>query len=710
MSAANLDRRSFLKTGAAAGGGLLISIYFPAVATAEKDTTSPASFTPNAFLRIDTDNRITLIVGQSEMGQGVLTSLPMLIAEELEVDFGSVHFEQAPADKAYFNPSFRAQLTGGSASVRSFYEPLRKAGATAREMLIQAAAQTWNVPVTELKAERGAVIQATSGRRLSYGELAAKAATLAAPPNVRLKDPKDFKLITKSVTRLDTADKVDGAAIFGIDVKLPGMLTAAVLRCPVFGGQVASFDDSKARTVSGVKRIVQIDSGVAVVAENFWSAKKGRDALEVKWNEGSRATQSGADITRMFVTAVEKPGAVARKEGDVEAALAKAAQKIEAVYEVPYLAHATMEPMNCVADVRADRCEVWGGMQAQTWAQSAAAKIAGLPPEKINVHTTMLGGGFGRRAESDFVIEAVQISKAVGAPVKVIWTREDDMQHDSYRPGAYHKFSAGLDANGNVIAWLHRTSSSSIYAAHGFGEPAVDGAAVEGAKELPYAIPNLQVEWARQEPGIPVGFWRSVGHSHTAFVTECFIDELAAAVGKDPFEFRRGLLEKEPRHKRVLELAATKADWSKSLPKGQGRGLAVAESFGTFVAQVAEVTVNTDGRVRVNRVVCAVDCGPYVNPNTIEAQMQGGIVYGLTAALKGEITIENGRVKQRNFHDYEMLRMNEMPRVEVHIVPSTDKMGGIGEPGTPPIAPAVVNAIYAATGKRIRKLPIGSSV
>jgi len=714
-----INRRDFLRVGAAAGGGLLISLYLPEFATAGTDAglSQPgiaalpegelSTFAPNAFLRIGADDRVTLIIGQSEMGQGILTSLPMLLAEELEVDFSTVHFEQGPADKAFFNPNFGGQITGGSASVKTFYQPLRKAGATAREMLIEAAAQTWNVPAKDCKAERGSVIHVASGKRLRYGELVEKAAKLTPPENAPLKDPKDFKLIGKATHRLDTSGKVNGSAVFGIDVKVPGMLTATVLRCPVFGGKVASFDDSKAKAVSGVRRIVQIDSGVAVVADSFWAAKKGREALEVKWDEGPRANQTSEDITRMFAAAVEKPGAVARKEGDVAAAFAKAAKKIEAVYEVPYLAHATMEPMNCTADVRADSCEVWGGIQAQTWSQGAAAKFAGLPPEKVNIHTTMLGGGFGRRAESDFVIEAVQISKAMGAPVKVIWTREDDMQHDFYRPGAYHKFAAALDDKGNIIAWLHRTTSSSIYAAHGFGNPPVDGAAVEGAKELPYAIPNLQVEWARQEPGIPVGFWRSVGHSHTAFVTECFLDELAAAGGKDPYELRRALLDKEPRHKRVLELAANKGDWGKPLPKGQARGIAVAESFGSFVAQVAEVTVGKDGNVRVNRVVCAIDCGPFVNPDTIEAQMQSCVVYGLTAALKGDITIERGRVKQRNFHDYPMLRMNEMPRVEVYIVPSTDKMGGVGEPGTPPVAPAVANAIFAATGKRVRKLPIG---
>src|SRR5258708_6542449 len=488
-----IKRRDFLRVGAAAGGGLLIGLYLPEFAKAGTDAGVPqpgmaalaegelSTFAPNAFLRIGANDRVTLIIGQSEMGQGILTSLPMLLAEELEVDFSTVHFEQGPADKAFFNPNFGGQITGGSASVKTFYQPLRKAGATAREMLIEAAAQTWNVPAKDCKAERGSVIHVASGKRLRYGELVEKAAKLTPPENAPLKDPKDFKLIGKATHRLDTSGKVNGSAVFGIDVKVPGMLTATVLRCPVFGGKVASFDDSKAKAVSGVRRIVQIDSGVAVVADTFWAAKKGRDVLEVKWDEGPRANQTSEDITRMFAAAVEKPGAMARKEGDVVAALAKAAKKIEAVYEVPYLAHATMEPMNCTADVRADSCEVWGGIQAQTWSQGAAAKFAGLPPEKVKIHTTMLGGGFGRRAESDFVIESVQISKVVGAPDNVIWTRQDDFHYDFYLLAAYHKFTAALDDKGKIIAWLHRTASSSLYAAHGLVNPPGSRPPVEGS-------------------------------------------------------------------------------------------------------------------------------------------------------------------------------------------------------------------------------------
>src|SRR5216683_1889266 len=715
-----IKRRDFLRVGAAAGGGLLISLYLPEFAKAGTDAgvLQPgmavlpegelSTFAPNAFLRIGADDRVTLIIGQSEMGQGILTSLPMLLAEELEVDFSTVHFEQGPADKAFFNPNFGGQITGGSASVKTFYQPLRKAGATAREMLIGAAAQTWNVPAKDCKAERGSVIHVASGKRLRYGELVEKAAKLTPPANAPLKDPKDFKLIGKATHRLDTSGKVNGSAVFGIDVKVPGMLTATVLRCPVFGGKVASFDDSKAKALSGVRRIVQIDSGVAVVADNFWAAKKGRDVLEVKWDEGPRANQTSEDITRMFAAAVEKPGAVARKEGDVAAAFAKAAKKIEAIYEVPYLAHATMEPMNCTAHVRADGCDVWAPTQFQTFTQATAAKLAGLKPEAVQVHTTFLGGGFGRRSELDFVVDAVELSKAAGAPVQVTYSREDDMQHDYYRPASFCRQAAALDADGWPVAWTNRIVCPSIMSRvfPNFVKNGVDGTSVEGAADIPYAVPNILVDYQLTEAAVPVGFWRSVGHSQNAFFSECFLDEIAAAGGKDPYELRRRLLANQPRHLGALELAATKAGWGTPLPAGRFRGIAMMSSFGSYVAQVAEISVNRSEGVRVHRVVCAVDCGRTVNPDTIAAQMEGAIVYGLTAALKGAITIDRGRVEQSNFNDYEMLRLDEMPVVEVYIVPSDNPPGGVGEPGTPPIAPAVCNAVFAATGKRIRRLPI----
>jgi isoquinoline 1-oxidoreductase beta subunit len=512
--------------------------------------------------------------------------------------------------------------------------------------------------------------------------------------------------------RLDAADKTCGRAEFGIDVRQPGMLHAVVARCPVIGGKVASFNADKARAVRGVKHAVQISSGVAVVADNTWSAMQGRDALEIKWEEGPNAALTSAAIGKMLEEGAGKPGgAVARKEGDVTAGFASAAKKIEAVYQAPFLAHATLEPMNCAAQVRADGCDVWAPTQFQGVNQMTAAKIAGLKPEQVNIHTTYLGGGFGRRAEQDFVIEAVEISRATGAPVQVTWSREDDMQHDFYRPASYSRFEAGLDAEGWPVVWSNRIACPSIMSRFfpGSVKNGLDESSVEGAADLPYAIPNILVDYQLTETGIPVGFWRSVGNSQNGFFSECFVDELAAASGKDPYEFRRRLLQKAPRHLAVLELAATKAGWGEALPAGQYRGIAVLSSFGSYVAEVAEVSVDKkSGEVRVHRVVCAVDCGRTVNPLTIEAQMQGAIVFGLTAALKGAITINKGRVEQGNFDDYQMLRMTEMPKIEVHIVPSDQPSSGIGEPGTPPIAPAVCNAIFAATRKRIRRLPIRS--
>jgi len=711
---ANLSRRDFLKVGVAVGGGLVLGFYLPGRDDSlQAATESGAPFAPNAWLRIGTDGGVTVMLHKSEMGQGIMTSLPMLVAEDLEADWSKIRVEFAPADIAYytwFTPTFGAQFTGGSRSVRGSWDILREAGATAREMLIAAAAENWGVAVETCRAEGGEVIHKPSGQRISYGALANKAATLPVPKEVPLKDPKDFRLIGARTARLDTPSKVNGSAVFGIDVKVPGMLIARVLRCPVFGGKVASYDATKAKAIQGVRDVVQIEGGIAVVADGYWPATLGLKALEVQWDEGPKAKLSSADITATFKALAEQPGAVARHEGDATQALASAAKKLEAIYEVPFLAHATMEPMNCTAHVRKDGCDVWVPTQGQTGAQQTAMKITGLPEESVKIHTTLLGGGFGRRFEQDFVADAVEISKLVGAPVKVIWSREDDMQHDFYRPATYNRLSAGLDPQGLPIAWTHRIVGPSIMS-RSFPDRVKDGidpSSVEGAANIPYNIPNLHVEYVMKDTGIPVGFWRSVGSSQNAFITECFLDELAAAAGKDPYEFRRQLLDKAPRHKAVLELAATKAGWGQPLPEGRHRGIAVHFSFGSYVAEVAEVSVDKDGNVRVHRVVCAVDCGRVVNPDTVEAQMQSGIVYGLTAALKGEITIENGRVKQSNFHDYEMLRMEEMPVIEVYILPSTEAPGGVGEPGTPPIAPAVVNAIFAATGKRIRKLPIRS--
>jgi isoquinoline 1-oxidoreductase beta subunit len=603
-------------------------------------------------------------------------------------------------------------MTGGSTSTWSEYERLRKAGAAARHMLIAAAAQAWKVDAAECKAENGHVVHAASGRKLSFGQLAEQAAGLKPPQEVKLKDPKDFKLVGKATKRLDTPEKTNGKAVFGLDVSVPGMLVAVVARSPVFGGKVKSFNADKAKAVPGVRHVVQIERGVAVVADGFWPARKGRAGLEVVWDEGPLASLDSRAQHEQYADLAKKPGAVARKEGDAATALGKAAKKLEAAYDLPYLAHATMEPMNCVADVRADRCEVWTGTQFQTGDRDMAAKDAGLKPEQVTLHTMFCGGGFGRRAvpDSHFVREAVQVSKAVGSPVKVIWTREDDTRGGYYRPRAYHTVSAGLDAGGSLVAWQQRIVCQSFLAGtpfEGVGiKDGVDATAVEGAADLPYAIPNLLVDWQQAPGGVPTLWWRSVGHSHSAFVVETFLDELAHAAGKDPFEYRRAMLDKHPRHKRVLELVAEKAGWGKPSPEGRGRGIALHESFGSYLAHVVEVSISPAGKLRVHRIVCAIDCGPVVNPDTVRAQMESGAVFALTAALYGEITFEKGRVKQRNFHDYPMLRMNEMPEVEAHIVPSTDRMGGCGEPGVPPIAPALANAIFALTGKRIRRLPI----
>jgi CO/xanthine dehydrogenase Mo-binding subunit len=693
----------------------------------------PGTFAPNAWVRIDSDGTVTVIVDRSEMGQGVMTALPMLVAEELDADMSRVRAEMAPAARVYDNPVFRAQATGGSTSVRTAWEPLRRAGATARAMLVAAAAGQWGVPAAECATVRGEVIHGPTGRRLSYGALVAAAARLPVPADVPLKSPRDFCIIGTRVPRLDGAMKVDGSAVFGLDVRVPGLLVAVIARCPVPGGTLARFDDGAARAVPGVRHVVAVDAGVAVVADGFWPAKLGRDALAIEWSEGPNATLSSATIRAACLAAMEgDDAATAAARGDVDAAFGRAARTLTATCEFPFLAHATMEPMNCTAHVRADACDIWAPTQNQAGARQVGVDVTGLPFEAVRVHTTLLGGGFGRRVEMDFVTEAVQVSQAVGAPVKVVWTREDDIRHDVYRPATCSVVRVGLDAGGLPIAWSHRISGPSIMARvlrplartvmpewfpRGLRDVsaatvarlaglAVDRSAVEGADGIPYAIEHIRVEYAAHESGVPVGFWRSVGHSHTAFVVETLLDEVAAAGGHDPYELRRRLLAGAPRHLRALETAAGAAGWGTPLPAGRGRGLAVHESFGSYVAEVAEVSVAADGTVRVHRVVCAIDCGMVVHPGLVEAQMESGIVFGLTAALKGEITIRDGRVEQGNFHDYPVLRMDEMPAVEVHIIPSTEPPGGVGEPSTPPIAPAVANAVFAATGRRIRRLPI----
>jgi isoquinoline 1-oxidoreductase beta subunit len=716
-SKTDIDRRSFLKATIVAGGALVIGASLPLRSRAEERFDLPldpaADFKPNAFIRIAPDGKVTVTVGQAEMGQGVLTSLPMIVADELEVDWKDVTYEHGPPGKEFVNPALGAQITGGSASVKGFFDPLRKSAASVREMLIGAAAAKWGVAAETLVARNGEVFDPASKRSAKYGTLLEDAAKITPPATPKLKDPKDFRYIGKSVKRLDSPEKVNGTGIFGIDVKVPGMLTASILRPPVIGGKVATVDDAAAKAIRGVRSVVSLDSGVAVVADNYWAAKKGRDALKVSWDDGAmKGVSSDALYKANIEAAANAKGVEAKKVGDVEAGRSKAAKIVDAVYYAPYLAHATMEPMNATADVRADGCEIWSGVQAQMLVQNQVAKLLGIGPEKVKVNNMLLGGGFGRRL-GDYVLDAVRLSKQVGKPVKVVWTREDDMHGDYYRPSSYNVMSAGLDSTGKPVFWRHRIVSPSIMASlgptlFGFAPPPdkLDNTATEGAHTLPYDTQNLFVDWVHVSQGIPVGFWRSVGSSHTAFSTECFLDELAHAAGKDPLEFRISLLEKHPRFVGVLKLAAEKAGWNKPLQKGMGRGIAVHESFDSYVAEVAEVSVAKDGTVRVHRVVCAVDCGQVVNPDTVAAQMEGGIVYGLTAALYGEITLKDGRVEQQNFYNYKMLRMNEMPKVEVYIVPSTEKHGGVGEPGTPPIAPAVVNAIFAATGKRIRSLPI----
>ena len=693
-----ISRRNFLKTTAGAAGGLMLGFYLPETNSLLAQT---AAGKLNAYVRIGTDDTVTLYIHKAEMGQGTVTSLSMLLAEELECDWKKIRTEFPGVDPVAFGP---VQGVFGSQSIRTSWESLRKAGATACEMLVQAAAQKWNVPKSQCRAENNTIVNLTTQERLSFGSLAEAASKLPVPQTASLKDPTQFKLVGKPQKRMDTPAKVSGKTMFGIDVKVPGMLYASLQRCPVFGGKVASFDATKAKAVPGVKQVVQISSGVAVLADNTWSAMEGRKALVVQWNEGKLAGTSSATIRKTFMDLAEKPAAapaVARKEGDAAAALNAAPRKLEAVYEAPYLAHAPMEPMNCAAHVRADGCDVWTGTQIQSAARETAAQITGLAPEKVQIHTMYLGGGFGRRGRPDFVAEAVEISRVAGIPVKLQWTRDDDMQHDFYRPASYTKFAAALDVEGNPTVWNARIICPSF----GGLRNGVDRTAVEGIAEIRYSIPNILVDYIPPDVGIPVSFWRSVGYSQNTFFTESFMDELAAAAKKDPLEFRRKLLAKAPRMLGVLELAAEKSGWGKPLPAGRHRGLAVVDNLGSFNAQVAEISIEK-GKLKVHRVVCAVDCGHVVNPAIVKQQIESGIVYGLSAALRGEITIDRGRVQQSNFNNYEPLRIDEMPVIETYLVTNTNPPGGIGEASTPAIAPAIANAIFSATGKRIRKLPI----
>ncbi|PYN81607.1 MAG: hypothetical protein DMD96_10160 [Candidatus Rokuibacteriota bacterium] len=702
-----VSRRAILKGGLAVGAGLAVGFSLPTRSRAQ----TPGVFAPNQWLRIDRDGVVTIVNSVPEMGQGSLTTTAMIIADELDARLDGVKIEQAPANPAlYKNPVTGTQSYGGSRGVRDHFEMWRKSAAAAREMLKQAAANEWGVPVESVDTENGAVVHRPTGRRLQYGQLVDKAQALPVPQNPKLKTPDQFRYIGKAVKRLDTPDKVTGRGIYGIDVQVPGMLVGSIERCPVFGGKVQSFDATATKAIKGVKNVVQVSNGVVVVADNFWTALQGRKALKVTWDEGPIAQVSSASITREYEAASKQPGQVARNEGDVDKVLAAGGKVYEAVYQVPFLEHACMEPMNATAQVSKEACVIWAPTQNPGGTQATAARLTGLPPEKVIVNTTLLGGGFGRRGEIDFIVDAVETSKAVGAPVKVVWTREDDITHGFYRPATYNVFRAALDANGMPSAWFTRITGPGILIQKGRAQAGtIDAAAVEAVRNMPYDIPNLRIEWNNKDLGIPLGFWRSVGPSQNGFIIESFVDELAHAAGKDPFEYRRALLGKSPRHKAVLELVARQAKWDTPPPAGRGRGIAVVFSYGSYAATVAEVSVAPDGAVRVHRLVCGIDPGLAVNPEAVKTQMEGGAVYALTAAYYGQITIDRGRVQQSNFHDYPMLRINEMPVVDVHILDSGEAPGGLGEPGVPSVAPAVCNAIFAVTGKRVRKLPIDRS-
>ena len=704
-----VSRRSLLTSGLA--GGFLLAFHLPVRASNEPvqpPDDLAGKFAPNAFIRINHSGKTTLVMPQVEMGQGTYTSISMILAEELDADFAQVVVEHAPpSDKLYGNPLFGIQATGNSNSVRAWWKPLRAAGASARAMLVQADAQRWEVEPASCTTANSEVMHTESGRKLCYGELVDGANAQTPPKDVPLKDPKNFGLIGKPLKRLDTPDKVNGKAVYGIDAMLPDMKFATLKACPVFGGKVARVDDSAARKVSGVQKVVVLDDLVAVVGDHMWAAKKGLDALVIDWEEGPNADLNLEDIWQDLRAASEKDGVVAKSRGEIAKGLATG-DRLEASYELPFLAHATMEPVNATVHLKPDSCEVWTGTQVIARVQSEAAKAAGLPVEKVIANNHLLGGGFGRKLEPDMVVAAVRIAKHVDGPVKVVWTREEDIQHDVYRP-VYRDTIAATLSDGKIVGWKYRISGSSVMARWfppGF-QNGIDIDAVDSAIDTPYDIPNFHVEYVRAEPrAVPTGFWRGVGPNNNVFAVECFMDELARKAGKDPIDFRRSMLGTQPRFLAALNLAAEKSNWGQSLPPRVGRGVCVQPSFASFIATVVEAEVDEQGEVHLRRVTSAVDTGIAVNPDTIIAQLEGGLIFGLTAALYGEITIDKGRVQQSNFNDYRMLRIDQTPKIDVHLIKSDEPPGGIGETGANAGPPALRNAIYAATGVALRRLPI----
>jgi isoquinoline 1-oxidoreductase beta subunit len=713
MGHMELSRRTILKTSLMAGGGLMLGLRLPGLA---RGAAEAAVFVPNAFVRIEPSGTITLIMPNAEVGQGIFTAAAMLLAEELEVGLEQVQLQAAPPDLSkYTDPSLGDQATGGSASIRGDWMRLRQAGATARLMLIGAAAKQWKADPGACHAEHGMVLHSATSRSMPYGALAAAAATLPVPTDVPLKAPADFKLIGTSAKRIDTPAKVNGTAIFGIDAKLPGMKIGTVAISPVQGGKIASMNEAAARAIPGVRDVLKLDNmAVAVIGDHMWAAKQGLERLAVVWDGGPNASVTTGSLIATMDKASQSPGVVAKKEGDAEGAIRTATTSLSAIYQLPFLSHAPMEPVNCLLHVRQDGAEVWVGTQVPVRAQNAVAKMTGLKPETIVVNNLYCGGAFGRRLDIDSIEIAAGFARQVAYPVKLIWSREEDVQHDIYRPYYYDRVAAGLDASGKLVGWTHRVTGSSVLArwAPSAFKNGIDSDAVEcGAGETPYDVPAVTVDYVRAEPqGLTTGWWRGVGPTHNVFVIESFVDELAAAARQDPVAFRRAMLQKNPRALAVLNLAAEKAGWGSALPARHGRGVEVQFAFGTYISTVTEVEVTPQGEILPRRIVVAVDCGTVINPDTVRAQIEGGMILGLGTALYNEITLAEGRVEQSNFHDYRTLRMNEAPKIEVYQIRNNEKPGGIGETGTVAAAPALGNAIFAATGQRLRRLPFGNQL